>query len=227
MIPTTSLSEVFERHKKLMYEKIGACSCGHMKNECDCKPDCKCGCNKKVEECATCGCGDPSDTHGIPKEEEEEEEKKELNESYAPPFSRMRGLAGLGKIVLASNGNWTDTTVKENIHPPGASHPFNTNWKMDKERAGYVKMDEAKLNQIKSQLDKKSKRGTLSDKEFLLAKRLNEVLKKRSALDKQSQAVDKRFAKMEKDPTDCPFPFDKDHTGPMRHANEKGQLPVR
>jgi hypothetical protein len=273
MIPTTSLSEAkrsanetFARHRKLMLEKLGLCSCGCKPSECKCPPSCKCGCNKdkKANECATCGCGDPTDTHGhgTPKKEEDEEsvveclkchnkfdfnivaevamgavkcpacnsiinqegqalfeskhkagcqcgfcknkgsfgkkkeapdngkqeeeegkeeqdEKKEkLNENYAAPFSRMRGLAGLGKVVLASNGNWTDTTVQEG-HPPGASHPFVTHWKMDPQKAGMVKVDEEKLKKVKATLDRKSKRGTLSDKELVLAKRLNEVLKRR------------------------------------------------
>lgn len=323
MIPATSLSEVFARHKKLMYEKIGACSCGHMKKECDCKPECKCGCNAKIEECSTCGCDDSNNIHSMNEEipapgqsddyyaadrlknspkskfdaemykqkvepvaaamikgwqgespkyippsggaglneadknsricyhckqphpckcdEKDYEDAKlsrdnpedyrkrfgmkvdkrnDLYESYAPPFSRMRGLAGIGNIVLTNNGLWESKT-----HQP--AEDFNTHWKMDKEKAGFVKIDEAKLNHIKAQLEKKSKRGTLSDKELLLTKRIGEALKKRNALDKQSQSVDKRFAKMEKDPTDRPFPFDKDHTGPMRHGNDKGQLPAR
>ena len=50
---------------------------------------------------------------------------------------------------------------------------------MDKEKAGFVKIDKAKLNHIKAQLEKKSERGTLSDKELLLTKRIGEVLKRR------------------------------------------------
>lgn len=285
MIPVTSLSEVFAKHKKLMYEKIGACSCGHMKKECDCKPGCKCGCNP-VKECSTCGCGDPNDMHGmkeaipapgseehdikygldrllnspeakfareidkqtkepvaaammhhlktgeplkyIPptmgaglneadkkarvcfhckqphpcacdKKDEEDaklarkdpaayrkkfgmkiDKRSDLNESYTAPFQRMRAMAGIGPVVLGKDGQWVDTTITEESHPPGAAHPFNTHWKMDKEKAGFVKVDEAKLNAVKAQLEKKSKRGTLSDKELLLTKRIQEALKRRT-----------------------------------------------
>lgn len=100
-----------------------------------------------------------------------------LHESYSPPFARMRGLAGIGDVILSSNGNWTNTTIEE--HLPGAAHPFTTHWKMDKEKAGMVKVDEAKLQKVYEALNKKSKRGTLSDKELLLTKRIGEALKKR------------------------------------------------
>ena len=69
----------------------------------------------------------------------------------------------------------------ENKNDPGANKPFNTNWKMDEKKAGFVKIDEEKLNKIKASLERKSKRGTLSDDELELAKKLNEVLKKRFA----------------------------------------------
>lgn len=385
MIPSTSLSETFDRHKRLMRERLfgleeGKCPCG-CEGTCQCPPDCKCRKNKNgVCECATCGCGDPTDTHGMEpqdeatdlqakgvenaiaaamqkaggdkekarqlligaakavaakgstltsqlyakaaealgggdaapltegkhkagcqcgfcknkgsfgkkkkeeveegdeadsmsdqdqelqadrdfkkdkkKDKKDEKEKvdeakctgkadcmcknckepdyedykkkkgefkgipmseldpedkikfkkqQRLDESFAAPFQRMRSLAGIGNMILTSNG------LFETKHEPGASKPFNTNWKMDKEKAGFVKIDEEKLSKIKATLERKSKRGTLSDKELDLVKKLNEVLEMRkSALDKQSQAVDKRFAKMEKDPKDRPFPFDRD-----------------
>ncbi len=109
-----------------------------------------------------------------------------LTESYSPPFSRMRGLAGLGKVILASNGNWTDTTVKE-TNMPGAANPFVTHWKMDKEKAGMVKIDEAKLQKIYETLHRKSKRGTLSERELLLTKRISEVLKKRGMIKEETE----------------------------------------
>jgi len=227
MIPATSLSETFARHRKLMLEKLGLCSCGCKPSECTCKPDCKCGCNKKVEECATCGCGDPTDTHDYEEEEktldeikdfsnrsddevpewvrqhrernrkiqsdrqrweaqnkkdsdkkketdsEKVNEQQRLDESYATPFQRMRSLAGVGNMILTSNG------LFENKNDPGASKPFNTHWKMDKKKAGFVKIDEDKLKQVKASLERKSKRGTLSDKEMELVKRMDEVLKRR------------------------------------------------
>lgn len=261
MIPSTSLSETFARHRKLMLEKLGLCHCtGCKPSECSCPDDCKCGC-KKVEECATCGCGDPTDTHDHEEEEktnldeakhkkgckcgfcmnkhrfgkktetdegmgEDElsdfdepeddddahakdpdypekhkkqfrkdrsasaagdevrkyfdkdkkkvEEQQRLDESYAAPFQRMRSLAGVGNMILTSNG------LFENKNDPGASKPFNTHWKMDKEKAGYVKIDEEKLKQVKASLERKSKRGSLSDKELELVKRMDEVLKRRT-----------------------------------------------
>jgi len=69
--------------------------------------------------------------------------------------------------------------LMETKHAPGAANPFVTHWKMDKEKAGYVKVDEAKLKKVKSMLERKSKRGSLSETELKLAKRLEEVLKRR------------------------------------------------
>lgn len=366
MIPSTSLSETFNRHKELMEAKLGLKKCPCSQGECKCGPNCKC---KKtgVCECATCGCGDPAKVHD---EEEEEvktdtmveckscrnhfnyrlvseiamgavkcpacdatldqngmvlsegkhkagcecgfcknmgsfgkkkkveedgggddpdfkekdekqwrkdrsaskagddvraefdkhkkagnkgigtgdddvgydtadysgtkdktvEEQQRLDESYAAPFQRMRSLAGVGNMILTSNG------LMENKNDPGANKPFNTNWKMDKEKAGFVKIDEEKLNKIKASLERKSKRGTLSDDELELAKKLTEVLKRRQLKENDDVAkgehqndpwaADKLYAKMQKDTNLKPFPFDKDHTGPMRHGNEKGQLSV-
>lgn len=248
MIPATSLSETFERHKKLMEASLGLkkCPCGCEKGKCTCGPQCKCR-KTGVCECSTCGCGDPSDTHehepekkpetkpepkkptvtkkqyfdpktktlkdvdwismkeakarvcfhckkphpcDCDKKDEEDaklqrdnpeayrkkfgmkvDKRSDLNESYSPPFARMRGLAGLGNVVLGSNGLW------ENV---GASQPFLNHFKMDKEKAGYVKIDEEKLKKVRAMLNRKSKRGSLSDNELLLAKRLDEVLKRRS-----------------------------------------------
>lgn len=100
-------------------------------------------------------------------------EQQRLDESYAAPFQRMRSLAGVGNMILTSNG------LMENKNDPGANKPFNTHWKMDKEKAGFVKVDEEKLNKVKATLQRKSKRGSLSDKELQLAKKLDEVLKRR------------------------------------------------
>ena len=102
-------------------------------------------------------------------------EQQRIDESYAAPFQRMRSLAGVGNMILTSNG------LMEDRNDPGASKPFNTNWKMDKEKAGFVKIDEEKLNKVKASLERKSKRGTLSDDELELAKKLTEVLKLRQA----------------------------------------------
>ena len=107
------------------------------------------------------------------KDKKKVDEQQRLDESYAAPFARMRSLAGVGNMVLTSNG------LFENKNDPGASKPFNTHWKMDKEKAGFVKIDEEKLKKVKADLDRKSKRGSLSDKELELARRLDEVLKRR------------------------------------------------
>ena len=101
--------------------------------------------------------------------------QQKIDESYAAPFQRMRSLAGVGNMILTSNG------LMENKNDPGANKPFNTHWKMDKEKAGFVKIDEEKLNKVKASLERKSKRGTLSDDELELAKKLTEVLKRRQA----------------------------------------------
>jgi hypothetical protein len=103
------------------------------------------------------------------------EEQQRIDESYTTPFQRMRSLAGVGNMILTSNG------LFENKNDPGANKPFNTNWKMDKEKAGFVKIDEEKLNKVRASLERKSKRGTLSDKELDLAKKLDEVLKRRQS----------------------------------------------
>ena len=108
-------------------------------------------------------------------DKEKIEKQQRLDESYSAPFQRMRSLAGVGNMILTSNG------LMEHKHAPGADHPFNTHWKMDKEKAGFVKIDEAKLNQVKATLERKSKRGSLSDKELSLVKKLNAVLQKRAA----------------------------------------------
>ena len=109
------------------------------------------------------------------KDKKKVDEQQRLDESYAAPFQRMRSLAGVGNMILTSNG------LMENKNDPGANKPFNTNWKMDKEKAGFVKIDEEKLNKVKASLERKSKRGTLSDKELDLAKKLTEVLKRRQS----------------------------------------------
>ena len=152
------------------------------------------------------------------KDKKEVDEQQRLDEGYAAPFQRMRSLAGVGNMILTSNG------LMENRNDPGANKPFNTNWKMDKEKAGFVKVDEEKLNRVRATLARKSKRGSLSDTELDLAKKLDEVLKRRAT---KPRKVDKNIGTMKNDPNYRPVPFNKDHTGPMRHGNEKGQLPAK
>ena len=149
----TNLGEVFERNKKLMQDKLGivsegkhkaGCTCGFCKN--------KGSFGKKKEEEQK-----DVDESKIPVNFKKDDEKgnvpikskkskvdvdfkkdkefpvKIKEEVYTAPFERMRGLANIGKRKLSSNGLW------ENV---GASEPFNTDWKMDKEKGGMVKVDE-------------------------------------------------------------------------------------
>lgn len=191
MIPATSLSETFERHKRMALEVVRRHQLSEGKHKdgskttkdvdwismkeakarvCfHCKKPHPCDCDKKDEEDAKLQRDNPEayrKKFGM-----KVDKRSDLNESYTPPFARMRGLAGLGKVVLGSNGLW------ENV---GASQPFQTHWKMDPEKAGMVKIDEEKLKKVRAMLNRKSKRGALSDTELQLAKRLDEVLKRRS-----------------------------------------------
>lgn len=94
-------------------------------------------------------------------------DKEEVKEVYSAPFERMRGLANLGERRVSKGGIWENTKV-------GASEPFLTHWKMDKEKAGMVKVDEKKLETIKESLSKK-KTLTLKETRLLeLAKKLDE-----------------------------------------------------
>ena len=83
MIPATSLSETFERHKRLMRERIFGlneekCPCG-CEGTCQCKPGCKCKKNRNgICECATCGCGDPNKVHGEEDENLDEDKKPRI-----------------------------------------------------------------------------------------------------------------------------------------------------
>lgn len=112
--------------------------------ECDCGPDCECD-----------GCK----THNKPTEPEKVEEK------YSAPFSKMRGLANLGERRVSKNGLW------ESSHKPGEN--FTTHWKMDKEKAGMVKIDEKKLLSVKENLSKKT---TLTEKEERLFNLINKKI---------------------------------------------------
>lgn len=67
--------------------------------------------------------------------DKDKDKEEKVEEKYSPPFERMRGLANLGSRRLSKNGLW------EGI---GSSEPFTTKWKMDKEKAGMVKVDECK-----------------------------------------------------------------------------------
>lgn len=337
-----NLNETFARHKELMKEKLkikeSSCKC--------CGPDCTCGCNDSTtDECKSCGCGKPNTSHDMKenvgakepfvtnwkmdpekaglvrvseafdrlnslaglkplKEEEEKQDEKpdvvkgkyiatkkkyfdpktktvkdvdwiskaEVKETYSAPFERMRGLANLGERKLGKDGLWAvnevNYTTDANGNPtiavgaPGSdvrnAIEKGTNCKSCGKRfvpsygeyhrcpdclASQLSAAEKatgvqetlrenatpteKLKGIKEALDRKSKKGTLNDKEMKLFRKLEEALKKRSSLDKQSQAVDKNIGKMQNDPNYRPAPFDKDHTGPMRHGNDKGQLPAK
>jgi hypothetical protein len=168
----TNLGEVFERNKKLMQDKLGIVSEGKHK--------------------AGCTCGFCKNKGSFGKKKDEEKEQKDVDESkipvkfkkddekgnapikskidvdfkkdkkssveikeeiYSAPFERMRGLANIGKRKLSSNGLW------ENV---GASEPFNTDWKMDKEKGGMVKVDEEKwMQDLSKNAERKGTKGAL------------------------------------------------------------------
>lgn len=72
------------------------------------KKGCKCG------FCANKGNFGKKKVEEEGKEEAHEKQEK-IDESYAPPFARMRGLAGIGKTILCSNGMWSGQ-LKEGVH---------------------------------------------------------------------------------------------------------------
>jgi hypothetical protein len=117
---------------------------------------------------AECDCGPKCDCDGCKEKHKEEPEKVE--EKYSVPFAKMRGLANLGERRVAKNGLWESQS-----HKPGEN--FITNWKMDKEKAGMVKVDEKKLLSIKETLSKKS---TLTEKEIKVLKKIDDVFQKRT-----------------------------------------------
>lgn len=144
------INETFARHLKLMNETIDARNLA----ECDCGPDCECDGGENCE-CDVC---------------KPEKEKEKVEEKYSAPFEKMRGLANLGERRVSKNGLW------ESSHKPGEN--FTTHWKMDKEKAGMVKIDEKKLLSVKESL---SKKATLTEKESVVLKKIDEVLQKRTA----------------------------------------------
>ena len=196
--PRPDVNETFARHKKLMETSLTDKFLSESKH----KAGCKCG------FCANKGSFGKKDKAEEGKKEEEEEGKVEkVEEKYSIPFEKMRGLANLGERRVASNGLWENA---------GASEPFNTHWKMDKEKGGMVKVDEEsqpepydqetdqfapgprdrtepsqpttkgsgkvpteKLKSLKGVLSKKSKKGTLGDKELKLLKGIDAALKGR------------------------------------------------
>lgn len=141
------INETFARHLKLMNETIEARNLA----ECSCGPDCECNGGKDCE-CDVC-------------KPEKEKEKEKVEEKYSAPFAKMRGLANLGERRVSKNGLW------ESSHKPGEN--FTTHWKMDKEKAGMVKIDEKKLLSVKENLSKKT---TLTEKEERLFNLINKKI---------------------------------------------------
>lgn len=191
------LDETFKRNMELLKKKLdegkhkAGCECGFCKNKgkisekvkkpveeakCTGKSDCMC------PKCKEPDYEDYKKKHGeftgISKSELDKDDKipfkkGQVNEGLvrlSEAFERMRGLANLGERRVMSNGLWG-----ENV---GASEPFTTHWKMDKEKAGLVKVDESKLLSIKETLSKKT---NLTERESLALKKIEEVLKKRAA----------------------------------------------
>ncbi len=105
-----------------------------------------------VDECGSCGCGKTNTNHQY------DESKSSLNESkYTAPFERMRGLAGLGKVTLGSNGLWKNDGASQCKKNP-------------------LTITE-KLQLYATHFNKKSNAGTLTPKESLLFERVNIALR--------------------------------------------------
>jgi len=121
--PRPDVNETFARHIKLMNTNLHDRFLTESKH----KAGCKCG------FCANKGSFGKKDKAEECKKEEEEDKVEKVEEKYSAPFEKMRGLANLGERRVASNGLWESAV---------ASEPFNTHWKMDKEKAGMVKVDE-------------------------------------------------------------------------------------
>lgn len=123
----------------------------------------------KARNLAECDCGPDCDCDGC-KAHNKTTKPEKVEEKYSAPFAKMRGLANLGERRVSKNGLW------ESSHKPGEN--FTTHWKMDKEKAGMVKIDEKKLLSVKENLSKKT---TLTEKESAVLKKIEEVLQKRMA----------------------------------------------
>jgi hypothetical protein len=82
-------------------------------NTCECSP---CECDKTVKECGPCGCKKPNTIH--------DKKKKPIEEKYSPAFSRMRGLAGLGKRQVSKNGLWEPIGINEDSYKVVAKHAY-------------------------------------------------------------------------------------------------------
>jgi hypothetical protein len=96
------------------------------------------------------------------------------DQSYASPFARMRGLANLGERRVMSNGMWESSNKPLNESDNSTDSTLNAHPKLDKR----VTTNE-RLIHIKQGLDKKSKRGTLTDKEAKLHQHITEALNSR------------------------------------------------
>jgi len=171
------LDETFARHKALLKKKLdegkhkAGCQCGFCKNKGKITEKVKKPTEEsKTEECKDCGCGKPNTEH--------DKDTKPLNEGLvrlSEAFERMRGLANLGERRVMANGLWGEG--KAGV---GANEPFQTKWKMDPEKAGMVKIDEAKLNTLMERL---SKKASLTEKE----QKLMEMAKNRKQCDSKPQ----------------------------------------
>lgn len=160
------MNETFARHLKLMNESINEVNYTTDK---DGKSVIAIGApGSKIRKAIETGDGCCDDCKkGLPCKCDKKPPEK-VEEKYSAPFSKMRGLANLGERRVSKNGLW------ESSHKPGEN--FVTHWKMDKEKAGVVKLDEKKLLSVKENLSKKT---TLTEKESVILKKIEEVLKKR------------------------------------------------
>ena len=154
------LNETFARHLKLMKEKIEENT-----------PDENVG----AEEPFATKWKMDKEKAGMVKLNENKEGLVHLSEA----FEKMQGLAGIGKVIVSSNGVW-NKTVNEEKWMQDSSKP-STKGALHKDLGipEDKKIPTEKLKSLQAMLHKKSEKGTLSDKELTLSRRVNAALNMR------------------------------------------------
>jgi hypothetical protein len=121
---------------------------------------------------------------------------------------------------------WYDTDIDLNPATKSTEKPFDMKERFQK-LANIPQSPPDAVSQLREVVGRLKANGKVSPLVVKAESYLSKLdSNKKTELDKQSQKVDKTFGKMEKDPNYRPFPFDKDHTPPMRKSNDKGQLPA-
>ena len=84
------------------------------------------------------------------------------------PISKGPEKGGSSEIMYQAleqefgNSGGTNPTPDYPVNEVGASEPFNTHWKMDKEKGGMVKVDEEKwMQDLSKDAEKKGTKGAL------------------------------------------------------------------